>query len=120
MPDPLSDPQRPGQEFDADVVEAVARAIAKDRHNRGAEFIIASGGLMVGWDQLCAEDQADQTQEALPDALAAIAAARPTIEAEAFEKAARVAERLEADDDYALGDGPTIAAAIRSLIEPRP
>lgn len=76
MADPLSDLQRLGQEFDADVVEAVARAIAKDRHNRGAEFIIASGGLMVGWDQLCAEDQADQTQEALPDAIAAIAAVR--------------------------------------------
>lgn len=115
-PDPLSDLQRLGQEFDADVVEAVAETLAL--HALPARYSWA--GLHESARELWRED-----------ARAAIAAARPTIEAQAFEKAAKLIEA----DDFRIGDfgldlrdfdglGSWLkavrAAAIRSLVEPRP
>lgn len=112
-PDPLSDLQRLGQEFDAEVVtqedrEAAAAFEEREPPHMGGE-VIRDG----------VADDLPLVQAFARHRIAAIAAARPMIEAEAFEKAARVAEHLRPTALSPQFYTPDIAAAIRALIEPQ-
>jgi len=110
MPDPLSELQRLGQEFDADGVEAVARAIG-DAINADKEVFLTGRGVYEVEGELYID--VDGALALYPLARAAIEAARPMIEKEAFEKAAKVADEKA---KYTLTDTARHAAnAIRAL-----